>query len=72
RHEELVKKMEIVSDTEAADSIAIREIHPRNQRLQTRLSVMENREGTLISYMYWMEEPPVVLEKRLTRPPIGP
>nr|GFB86606.1 hypothetical protein [Tanacetum cinerariifolium]GFB86621.1 hypothetical protein [Tanacetum cinerariifolium] len=66
RHGELVKKMKIVSDAEAADSIAIREIHPRvttlegrvqalqtslhgawlqNQQLQTRLSVMENREG---------------------------
>nr|GEY74969.1 hypothetical protein [Tanacetum cinerariifolium] len=29
RHEELVKKMEIVSDAEVADSIAIGEIHPR-------------------------------------------
>nr|GEY03308.1 hypothetical protein [Tanacetum cinerariifolium] len=28
RHEELVKKMEIVSDVEVADSIAIEEIHP--------------------------------------------
>nr|GEV71137.1 putative reverse transcriptase domain-containing protein [Tanacetum cinerariifolium] len=93
RHGELVKKMEIVSDTEAADSIATREIHPRvttlegkvqtlqtslhgawlqNQQLQTRLSVKENREGTLISYMSWMGERLVVLEKRLTRPPIGP
>nr|GEU46372.1 retrotransposon protein, putative, Ty3-gypsy subclass [Tanacetum cinerariifolium] len=43
RHEELVKKIEIVSDA-------------KNQQLQTRLSVMENREGTLISYMSWMEE----------------
>nr|GEX84985.1 hypothetical protein [Tanacetum cinerariifolium] len=72
RHRELVKKMEIVSDVEAADSIAIREIHPRvttlegqvqtlqtslhgawlqNQQFQTRLSEMENREGTLISFM---------------------
>nr|GEV64418.1 retrotransposon protein, putative, Ty3-gypsy subclass [Tanacetum cinerariifolium] len=51
RHEELVKKMEIVSDVE-------------NQQLQTRLSVMENREGTLISYMSWMDERLVVLEKR--------
>nr|GEU64299.1 hypothetical protein [Tanacetum cinerariifolium] len=71
RHGELVKKMKIVSDAEAADSIAIREIHPRvttlegqvqtlqtslhgawlQQQLQTRLSVMENREGTLISYI---------------------
>nr|GEU96852.1 putative reverse transcriptase domain-containing protein [Tanacetum cinerariifolium] len=43
-----------------------------NQQLQTRLSVMENREGTLISYMSWMEERLVVLEKRLTGPPTGP
>nr|GEZ73703.1 hypothetical protein [Tanacetum cinerariifolium] len=92
RHEELVKKMEIVNDAEVADSIAIGEIHPRvttlegqvqtlrtslhgawfqNQPLQTRLSVMENREGTLISYMSWMEEHLVVLEKRLTGPPTG-
>nr|GEY50156.1 hypothetical protein [Tanacetum cinerariifolium] len=28
RHGELVKKMEIVSDAEAADNIAIKEIHP--------------------------------------------
>nr|GEZ78917.1 hypothetical protein [Tanacetum cinerariifolium] len=80
-------QMEIVSDTEVVDSIAIGEIHPRvttlegqvqtlqttlhgawlqNQQLQTRLSEMENREGTLISYMSWMEERLVVLEKRLT------
>nr|GFA94240.1 hypothetical protein [Tanacetum cinerariifolium] len=93
RHEELVKKMEIVSDAEVADSIAIGEIHPRvttlegkvqtlqtslheacfqNQQLQTRLSVMENREGTLISYMSWMKERFVVLEERLTGPPNGP
>nr|GFC08693.1 hypothetical protein [Tanacetum cinerariifolium] len=88
RHGELVRKIEIVSDAEAADSIEIREIHPRvttleghvqtlqtslhGAWLQTRLSVMENREGTLISYMSWMEERLVVLEKRLTRPPTGP
>nr|GEW53023.1 RNA-directed DNA polymerase, eukaryota, reverse transcriptase zinc-binding domain protein [Tanacetum cinerariifolium] len=93
RHGELVKKMEIVSDTEAVDSIAIREIHPRvttlegqvqtlqtslhgawlqNQQLQTRLSEMENREGTLISFMCWMEDRLVVLEKRLMGPATGP
>nr|GEV39201.1 hypothetical protein [Tanacetum cinerariifolium] len=59
RHGELVKNMEIVSDVE-------------NQQLQTRLFEMENREGTLISYMSWMEERLVVLEKRLTGPPTGP
>nr|GEV13780.1 putative reverse transcriptase domain-containing protein [Tanacetum cinerariifolium] len=34
RHRELVKKMEIVSDAEVADSIAIREIHPRVTTLE--------------------------------------
>nr|GEZ19684.1 hypothetical protein [Tanacetum cinerariifolium] len=93
RNEELVKKMEIVSDAEVVDSITIGEIHHRvttlegqvqtlqtslhgawfqNQQLQTRLSVMENREGTLISYMSWMKERLVVLEERLTEPPTGP
>nr|GFC15315.1 hypothetical protein [Tanacetum cinerariifolium] len=64
RHGELVKKMKIVSDAEAADSIAIREIHPRVTTLEG--------QGTLISYVSWMEERLVVLEKRLTRPPTGP
>nr|GEZ79690.1 hypothetical protein [Tanacetum cinerariifolium] len=67
RHEELVKKMEMVSDAEVADSIAIGEIHPRVTTLEGK-----NREGTLISYMSWMEERLVVLEKRLTGPPTGP
>nr|GEZ80601.1 hypothetical protein [Tanacetum cinerariifolium]GEZ83332.1 hypothetical protein [Tanacetum cinerariifolium] len=34
RHGELVKKMEIVNDAEAADSIAIKEIHPRVTTLE--------------------------------------
>nr|GFA16260.1 hypothetical protein [Tanacetum cinerariifolium] len=34
RHGELVKKMEIVSDVEVADSIAIREIYPRVTTLE--------------------------------------
>nr|GFA28429.1 hypothetical protein [Tanacetum cinerariifolium] len=34
RHGELVKKIEIVSDAEADDSIAIREIHPRATTLE--------------------------------------
>nr|GEX43808.1 putative reverse transcriptase domain-containing protein [Tanacetum cinerariifolium] len=41
-------------------------------QLQTKLSEMKNREGTLISYMSWMEERLVVLEKRLTVAPTGP
>nr|GEU38591.1 hypothetical protein [Tanacetum cinerariifolium] len=64
RHGELVKKMEIVGDAEVADNIAIGEIHPRVATL--------DGQGTLISYMSWMEECLVVLEKRLTGPPTGP
>nr|GEZ10770.1 hypothetical protein [Tanacetum cinerariifolium] len=44
----------------------------QNLQLQTRLSEMENREGTLISFMCWMEDRLVVLEKRLMGPPTGP
>nr|GEX46259.1 putative reverse transcriptase domain-containing protein [Tanacetum cinerariifolium] len=44
----------------------------QNQQLQTRLSEIEKREGTLISYMSWMEDRLVVLEKRLMGPPTGP
>nr|GFD28357.1 hypothetical protein [Tanacetum cinerariifolium] len=45
RHGELVKKIEIVSDAEAADSIRIMEIHPRVTTLegQDRLVVLEER-----------------------------
>nr|GEZ60222.1 hypothetical protein [Tanacetum cinerariifolium] len=114
RHEELVKKMVKVSDTEVADSITIEEIHPRvatregqvqvmasqavqvvsrlkeietrvqqtlqtalheaellNQQLRTRVAEIESREGTLMSYMLWMEERLTVLEKRLLGPPSG-
>nr|GFA41581.1 hypothetical protein [Tanacetum cinerariifolium] len=47
RHEELVKKIEILSDTEVADSIAIGEIHPRVTTLEglmeESLVVLEKR-----------------------------
>nr|GEV27157.1 putative reverse transcriptase domain-containing protein [Tanacetum cinerariifolium] len=68
RHEELVKKTEKVQTLQTS-------LHGawfQNQQLHTRLSVMENRAGTLISYMSWMDERLVVLEKRLTGPPTGP
>nr|GEW49407.1 reverse transcriptase domain-containing protein [Tanacetum cinerariifolium] len=59
RHEELVKKMKIVTTLEGQVQTLQTLLHGawlQNQQLQTRLSVMENREGTLISYMSWMEE----------------
>nr|GEW48679.1 putative reverse transcriptase domain-containing protein [Tanacetum cinerariifolium] len=68
RHRELVKKIEIVQTLQTS-------LHGswlQNQQLQTRLFEMENHEGTLISYMSWMEECLVVLEKRLTGPYTGP
>nr|GFA87309.1 hypothetical protein [Tanacetum cinerariifolium] len=44
----------------------------QNQQLQTRFSEMENREGTMMTYISWMEERLAVLEKRLTGLPTGP
>ncbi|GJZ07352.1 hypothetical protein Tco_0541145 [Tanacetum coccineum] len=75
-HEELVKKMVKVSDAKVPDSITIWEIHPRvatvEGQLRTRVPEMESREGTLMSYMLWMEERLTVLEKRLPGLPSGP
>nr|GEV48689.1 putative reverse transcriptase domain-containing protein [Tanacetum cinerariifolium] len=48
RHEELVKKMEIVSDAEAADSIAIREIHPR-------VTTLEGHKELNMRQRWWIE-----------------
>ncbi|GKD71493.1 hypothetical protein Tco_1325583 [Tanacetum coccineum] len=44
----------------------------QNQQLRTRVAKMESREGTMMSYMLWMEERLIVLEKRLPGPPPGP
>nr|GFA58860.1 hypothetical protein [Tanacetum cinerariifolium] len=41
RHGELVKKMKIVSDAEAADSIAIKEIHPRVTTLEGHVQTLQ-------------------------------
>nr|GFD17197.1 hypothetical protein [Tanacetum cinerariifolium] len=41
RHRELVKKRKIVSDAEAADSIAIREIHPRVTTLEGQVQTLQ-------------------------------
>nr|GEX33283.1 hypothetical protein [Tanacetum cinerariifolium] len=37
----------------------------QNQQLRTRVAEMESCEGTMMSYMLWMEERLTVLEKRL-------
>nr|GEX55289.1 hypothetical protein [Tanacetum cinerariifolium] len=44
----------------------------QNQQLRTRLAEMKSRESTLMSYMLWMEERLVVLEKKLPGPPPRP
>nr|GEV39396.1 hypothetical protein [Tanacetum cinerariifolium] len=44
----------------------------QNQQLRTRVAEIESREGTLMSYMLWMEERLTVLEKRLLGPSPGP
>ncbi|GJX60043.1 hypothetical protein Tco_0291433 [Tanacetum coccineum] len=42
-----------------------------NQQLRTRVTEMWSREGTMMSYMMWMEERLTVLEKRLPGPSPG-
>ncbi|GJS72769.1 hypothetical protein Tco_0705610 [Tanacetum coccineum] len=44
----------------------------QNQQLLTRVAEMESREGTMMSYMLWMEERLTILEKRLPGPPPRP
>ncbi|GJR61786.1 reverse transcriptase domain-containing protein [Tanacetum coccineum] len=44
----------------------------QNQQLRTRVAEMESREGTMMSYMLWMEERLTVLEKRLSGPIMPP
>nr|GEX80962.1 hypothetical protein [Tanacetum cinerariifolium] len=47
---------------------ALHEAELQNQQLRTIVAEMESREGTLMSYMLWMEERLTVLEKRLPGP----
>ncbi|GKF65956.1 hypothetical protein Tco_0192473, partial [Tanacetum coccineum] len=44
----------------------------QNQQLRTRVADMESHEGTMMSYMLWMEERLTILEKRLPGPSPGP
>ncbi|GKB22568.1 hypothetical protein Tco_0861969 [Tanacetum coccineum] len=44
----------------------------QNQQLRTRVAEIESHEGTMMSYMLWMEERLTVLEKRLSGPSSGP
>ncbi|GJY07270.1 hypothetical protein Tco_0374324 [Tanacetum coccineum] len=44
----------------------------QNQQLRTRVAEIESREGTMMSYMLWMEERLTILEKRLPGPIMPP
>ncbi|GKF21300.1 hypothetical protein Tco_0069938, partial [Tanacetum coccineum] len=50
----------------------VQRVELQNLQLQTRLTEMEIREGTLITYIRWMEECLAILEGRLPRSPPGP
>nr|GEU42086.1 hypothetical protein [Tanacetum cinerariifolium] len=47
---------------------ALHEAELQNHQLRTIVAEMESREGTLMSYMLWMEERLTVLKKRLPGP----
>nr|GEW28796.1 hypothetical protein [Tanacetum cinerariifolium] len=49
RHGVLIRKMEEVSDAEVADSIAIREIHPRVATVKEQVQVMESQAVQVVS-----------------------
>nr|GEX33356.1 hypothetical protein [Tanacetum cinerariifolium] len=49
KHEVLMTKMEEVSDAEVADSIAIREIHPRVATVGEQVQVMESQAVQVVS-----------------------
>ncbi|GJV95071.1 ubiquitin hydrolase [Tanacetum coccineum] len=44
----------------------------QNQQLRTRVAEMKSHEGTMMSYILWMEERLTILEKRLLGLPSGP
>ncbi|GJT31003.1 hypothetical protein Tco_0911278 [Tanacetum coccineum] len=67
RHRALTRRME----ADHADEHTWRRLL-QNQQLRTRVAEMESHEGTMMSYMLWVEERLTVLEKRLPRPSLGP
>ncbi|GJX98413.1 hypothetical protein Tco_0355432, partial [Tanacetum coccineum] len=66
RHGVLMRKIETTLQT------TLHGAELQNQQLRTRVAEMESREGTIMSYMMWMEERLTVLEKRLPQPPSRP
>nr|GFB22530.1 hypothetical protein [Tanacetum cinerariifolium]GFB40240.1 hypothetical protein [Tanacetum cinerariifolium] len=57
---------------ESQESTSLHEAELQNQQLRTRLAEMESRDSTLMSYMLWMEERLIGLEKKLPGSPLEP
>nr|GEZ62418.1 hypothetical protein [Tanacetum cinerariifolium] len=55
RHGVLMRKIEEMSDAEGADSIAIREIHPRVAIVGEQVQVMESQAGQVVSRLKEIE-----------------
>ncbi|GKB75941.1 hypothetical protein Tco_0942836 [Tanacetum coccineum] len=69
---EIHPRVTIVEEQVQTLQTALHGAELQNQRLRTRVAEMESREGTMMSYMLWVEERLTVLEKRLTGPSPGP
>nr|GEZ41504.1 hypothetical protein [Tanacetum cinerariifolium] len=70
--EEIHPRVATVGEQAQTLQTALHRAELQNQQLRTRVAEMESREGTMMSYMLWMEERLTVLEKRLLGPPLGP
>nr|GEW30693.1 hypothetical protein [Tanacetum cinerariifolium] len=71
RHRVLTRKMEEVSDAEVADSIAIREIHPREATVGEQVQVMESQTVQVVSRLEEIETRVQQVESRLDTYPSG-
>nr|GEV83507.1 hypothetical protein [Tanacetum cinerariifolium] len=71
RHGVLLRKIEEVSDVEVADSIAIREIHPRVATLREQVHVMESQAGQVVSRLKEIETIVQQVESRVDPHPSG-
>nr|GEV33923.1 hypothetical protein [Tanacetum cinerariifolium] len=71
KHGVLMRKMEEVSDAEVADSIAIREIHPRVATIEEQVQVMESQAGQVVSRIKEIETRVQQVESRVDPHPSG-
>nr|GFB38574.1 hypothetical protein [Tanacetum cinerariifolium] len=65
KHEVLMRKMEEVSDAKVADSIAIREIHPRAATVGEQVQVMESQAMQVVSGLKEIETRVQQVESRV-------